>query len=210
MNYVINDKIFTDGGEYTVIAIIRFEGSCDNSINLYVGRHADGHCDLIATDNASNWIVGDEDDAQHNYDHFDLLGDRVDIDAIRAVDAALADWIAERQEAAEKTILVARTEDDCYQNWWYVVAAVDPCRDMRDVIEDIWEDIPVDGYIRRGIGDDAEIWHFFAATDDLPGRAEWDGEGYPDYCAAPWDAEEKDDADCGNWGYYTDDGKRII
>lgn len=103
MNYEVNDEIITDGGEYTVIAVIHYEGACDDSINLYVGRHADGHCALIATDNASSWVVGDEYDAQRNYILFDLLGDRIDIDAIRAVDTGLADWVKERQEAAEKT-----------------------------------------------------------------------------------------------------------
>lgn len=98
MNYEINDKIITDGGDYTIIAVVHYEGGCDTSKNLYVGRQVDGLTNLIATDNASNWIVGDENDALNNYNHFDLLGDRVDIDAIRAVDAGLAAWIEDRRD----------------------------------------------------------------------------------------------------------------
>lgn len=100
MKYEINEEIITDAGHYTVAAEIYDDGGRDDSVSLYVGRHADGHCDLIAVDNASNWVVGSEDDLELNAAQMEQLGDRVDIDAIRAVDADLADWIADRMAAA--------------------------------------------------------------------------------------------------------------
>ncbi len=97
------NTILTDGGEYTVVKELeRF--TTDKSIGLCIGRDADGHYDLIATDNASNWIVGDPDDAERNHNQFDVIEDAgaaIDIDAIRAINAELADFVAERQQAAE-------------------------------------------------------------------------------------------------------------
>lgn len=100
MKYEINEEIITDAGHYTVVAEIYDDGGRDDSVSLYVGRYADGHCDLIAVDNAANWVVGDEYDSERNAAQFEELGDRVDIEAIRAVDADLADWIADRMAAA--------------------------------------------------------------------------------------------------------------
>ncbi len=97
------ERILTDGGEYTVVKELK-RFTTDMSIGLCIGRAADGHHDLIATDNSSNWLVGDPDDAERNYNQFSVIEDAgavIDIDAIRAVDAALADYIADRQQAAE-------------------------------------------------------------------------------------------------------------
>lgn len=94
----------TDCGEYTILAQIATGGSADKVIDLYVGRAADGHHDLIATDNATNWLVGDADDAERNRAHWELIAERIgdiDFDAIRAIDADLAEWLEERKAEAE-------------------------------------------------------------------------------------------------------------
>ena len=94
---------YTDAGEYLLLAEVNSEGCCDESINLYVGRHVKlGHCDLIASDNASCWVVGDADDAARNYEHWQTIKDHgLDMDAVRAIDADLADWLIARQSEAE-------------------------------------------------------------------------------------------------------------
>ncbi len=96
--------VVTDGGEYELIAEVNDEGQCDDNINLYVGRAtSDGHCDLIASDNASMWIVGDADDAERNREHWDTIeAHDLDMDAVRAVDADLADWLEARRDEAEE------------------------------------------------------------------------------------------------------------
>ncbi len=95
---------YTDCGEYTILAHIADGGEADERIDIYVGRAADGHCDLIATDNATNWLVGDADNAENNRAHWELIAERIgdiDFDAIRAIDADLAEWLEERKAEAE-------------------------------------------------------------------------------------------------------------
>lgn len=103
-NEMVGETRYTDCGEYEIVAHIYDNGCCDTSINLYVGRAADGHHDLIASDNASMWVVGDENDAERNRAHWDLISERIgeiDFDAIRAIDADLADWLEARKDEAE-------------------------------------------------------------------------------------------------------------
>jgi hypothetical protein len=107
MNYneMIGETVFTDGGEYEIVAHIHDDGCRDYSINLYIGKAADGHHALIASDNAGMWLVGSEDDANLNRSHWELIAERVgeiDFDAIRAVDADLADWLEARKDEWEK------------------------------------------------------------------------------------------------------------
>ena len=108
--------LVTDCGEYTILAQIATGGSADKVIDLYVGRAADGHHDLIATDNSTNWIVGNADDAESNRAHWDLIAERIgdiDFDAIRAIDADLAEWLEERKAEAETALLIVdRTSYD--------------------------------------------------------------------------------------------------
>lgn len=104
--YEIEEPVFsTDGGDYTLVAFIAAGGTGDAKIELYVGRAADGHHDLIVSDNASMWVVGDEDDAERNRAHWELINERVgeiDFDAIRAIDADLADWLEDRKAEADE------------------------------------------------------------------------------------------------------------
>ena len=98
-------RVATCGGDYTLVAQILDDGSCDTSLNLYVGRAPDGHLDLIASDNASMWVVGDADDAGNNHAHWSAIADHCDVDRIviagvREIDADLADWLAARYHDA--------------------------------------------------------------------------------------------------------------
>ena len=105
-NELIGETCSTDAGEYTIVAHVHDDGCCDESINLYVGRAADGHHDMIASDNASMWVVGNEDDAELNRDQWDAIAARCDvapvINEVRKLDAELADWLAARYEESKR------------------------------------------------------------------------------------------------------------
>lgn len=96
----------TDAGEYTIVADVGGGGYGDENITLYVGKAvaADGNHDLIASDNASMWVVGNEDDHELNRDQWDAIAARCDVapvlDEVRKIDAELADWLAARYEEA--------------------------------------------------------------------------------------------------------------
>lgn len=96
----------TDAGAYEIVEIVHYDGNCDDSISLYIGKAADGHHDLIASDNASLWVVGDEDDHERNRDQLDAIAARCDIAPIlakvREIDAELADWLAARYAEARR------------------------------------------------------------------------------------------------------------
>ena len=109
-NETIGEKTYTDAGEYTIVAHVHDDACTDESINLYVGKAADGHHDLIASDNASKWVVGSEDDAERNRDQWDLIAERCDIapvlDEVRKIDADLADWLNDRYNEARQEEVV--------------------------------------------------------------------------------------------------------
>ena len=102
---MIGETRYTDAGEYTIVAHVHDDGCSDQSINLYVGRAADGHHDLIASDNSSMWVVGNEDDHELNRGQWDAIAARCDVapvlDEVRRVDADLADWLAARYADAK-------------------------------------------------------------------------------------------------------------
>ena len=111
-NEMIGETCRTDAGEYTIEALVHDDGCTDQSINLYVGRAADGHHDLIASDNASMWVVGNEDDAALNHDHWAAIAKRCDVASVlaevRNVDADLADWLRERYHEAWEMVAPLR------------------------------------------------------------------------------------------------------
>lgn len=117
-----NDNIHTNAGDYTIVALIGEQTHTDDAHCLAVGRAADGHHDVLVSDNASVWVLGDADDADCNAGMFAALGGsrdtdmdgpdirneiadgvrilRDNLDDIRAIDADLADWIADRADEA--------------------------------------------------------------------------------------------------------------
>lgn len=105
-NEIIGETRYTDAGEYTIVALVHDDGCGDQSISLYVGRAADGHHDMIASDNASMWVVGDESDAERNRAQWEAISGRCDvapvIDEVRKIDAELADWLTGRYEEARQ------------------------------------------------------------------------------------------------------------
>lgn len=110
-NEMIGETRYTDAGEYTIVAHIHDDGCADESINLYVGKAADGHHDMIASDNASMWVVGNEDDAKLNRNHWDAIAERCDValvlDEVRKIDADLADWLGARYNEARHALVEA-------------------------------------------------------------------------------------------------------
>lgn len=102
--YAIKEPVVaTDCGDHTLVAFIAEGGDADAKIELYVGRDDDGYYNLIASDNASMWIVGNEDDAELNRKHWDLIAERIgeiDFDEIRAINSDLADWLEDRKDEA--------------------------------------------------------------------------------------------------------------
>lgn len=108
-------------GEYTVVALLGEQRETDDRRNLAVARRVDGPHEVLVEDNAGCWPLGDEDDADDNRETFAAVGggkEGQDEEAlaaaakagafrvldhlpdIRAIDAELADWIAERAHEA--------------------------------------------------------------------------------------------------------------
>lgn len=141
-NEMIGETIGTDCGDYEIVAHIYDDGCRDTSINLYVGKAADGHHDLIASGNASMWVVGDEDDADRNRGHWDLIAERVgeiDFDAIRAIDADLAEWLEDRKAEAvvEVGYEVWRVPNGRFNDWSRGITS--GCFHIGDLIADLEE-----------------------------------------------------------------------
>lgn len=70
----------------------------DSDINVYEVEHTDGHHDVMASDNGSVWLVGDENDANTNKSQFCAIieanGESVEWDEIE--DCDLREWITDR------------------------------------------------------------------------------------------------------------------
>lgn len=147
---MIGEIVVTDCGEYEIVAHIHDDGSSDTSLNLYVGKYADGHHDLIASDSASMWVVGDEDDAERNHSHWELIANRVgeiDFDAIRIVDADLADWLEDRHGES--------WESESYEIWLV------PNGRMSDFMR---------GMTGSGYPDACKYWGTFDSIDEVKAR----------------------------------------
>lgn len=214
----LGEQVVTDGGDYQIIADIDAGGSGDERISVYVGRHLKlGHCDLIAKDNASYWVVGDEDNHGRNRDQWATIEDccgRIDLEAVRRVDEDLADWLADRRKEAEGAIAVYPNEDayrNCNQSCDdYEYIAADADTNIKDVVREHWDEMPCGAIIERGIGDDKVLWHLGSISDVS------NGEGMPkigvEYYLAPWDEECgdcdacRDAADADEWHYLSADG----
>lgn len=212
-NELIGETRYTDAGEYTMVAHVHDDGCTDASIDLYVGRAADGHHDLIASDNASMWVVGDENDAERNRDQWIAIADRCDvapvIDEVRKIDADLADWLAARYNEAQTALVIIDRAD--YDNGNTGDGAVVNCHiaDIYDAIAERWSDIGADDIIVRGIGriDDLEALHL-ADVDSDTRTIDGLRDLVADYYVAPYSREEGD-GDCGDWEYYALGGRRL-
>ena len=83
----------------------------DSDINVYEVRHADGQHDVMASDNGSVWLVGDEDDADVNKSQFLAIaaanGESVEWDEIK--DCDLREWVADRRNESDSF----RRADEC-------------------------------------------------------------------------------------------------
>ena len=200
----------TDCGEYTILAQIATGGSADKVIDLYVGRAADGHHDLIATDNSTNWIVGDADNAENNRAHWELIAERIgeiDFDAIRAIDADLAEWLADRKAEAETALVIV--DRMSYDNGDMSDCQVVNCEieDDYDAILEWWDSIGVDDIIIRGLGERERVMHLAEVTWEtrtIEGMADVKA----DYYVASYSVED-DDSDVDQWEFFAADGRRL-
>jgi hypothetical protein len=149
-NEMVGETVVTDCGEYEIVAHIYDDGASDNSLNLFVGKAADGHHDLIASDNASMWIVGDEDDVERNQEHWKLIYERgveVDFYEIGEIDEELADWLRARHDES--------WDGESYEIWLV------PNGRMGDFRR---------GMTGRGYPDACQYWGTFDSVDEVKSR----------------------------------------
>lgn len=217
-NEMIGGICHADAGDYTIVAHVHDDGCIDQSINLYVGRAADGHHDMIASDNASMWVVGDEDNHGQNRDQWDIIEERCDVAPVlaevRKVDAALADWLTARYDEARRTVIIYKGDhlrEDCY-NDGVVVAPIGNL--AAETIKAIWADIPRECILEQGLGSGKAYAHLAPVDGNGDPRKDIRSiEGYEDckaaYYVAPWDAEDRDGA-CDMWDLYNADGTPYI
>ena len=211
-NEMIGETCYTDAGEYTIVAHVHDDGCCDQSINLYVGRAADGHHDMIASDSASLWVVGNEDDAELNRDHWDAIAGRCDVapvlDEVRKIDSGLADWLGDRyQEATTALVIVKRADYDAYDTSDCTVVNCGE-EDDYDAISEAWDNIGVDDVIIRGLGDREVVMHLASVTHETRTIDGLEDLKAPFY-VAPYDREDGD-GDCSDWEFYAGDGRRLL
>jgi len=215
MNYneMIGEEVYTDAGKYTIVAHVHDDLCTDESVNLYVGKAADGHYDMIASDNASMWAVGNEDDAGINRAQWCTIAARCDIEPVlaevRKIDGDLADWLSDRYHDAQTAMVIVAKSD--YDNGDISNATVVNCTaaDDYDAISERWNDIGVDDIIVRGVGEieDISAMHL-AAVDGDTRTIDGLGDLKADYYASPYCTDEGD-GDCGEWEYYSADGRHL-
>lgn len=209
-NEMIGETVGTDCGEYEIVAHIHDDGCSDTSINLYVGRAADGHHDLIASDNASMWVVGNEDNAESSRAHWELIAERIgdiDFDVIRAIDADLAEWLEERKAEAETALLIV--DRTSYDNGDMSDCQVVNCKteDDYDAISDGWDIIGVGDIIIRGLGERERVMHLAEVTWEtrtIEGMADVKA----DYYVASYSVGGGD-GEVDQWEFYAADGRRL-
>ena len=212
-NELIGETRYTDAGEYTIVAHVYDDNCTDESVNLYVGKAVDGHYDLIASDSASMWVVGDENDAGRNRDQWDTIAARCDVapvlDEVRKIDADLADWLTARYHDAQTALVIMARSDYDDGNTCNATGVNSSASDLYDAISECWDDIGCDDIIVRGLGDvaDLDAVHLAAVDDDtrtIDGLDSLEA----DYYVAPYSSGEGD-GDCGDWEYYAIGGRRL-
>ena len=126
-NYKIGDKVVTDVGEVEIYDVLTVGGEADGKIEIYEVVHADGHHEVAVSDNASVWVLGDEDDRRHNHEQWTVVDDVCGVDWIDdVVDAELREWINDRADDYAKADDEMAGSDDGYG---YGVQMADDCTD---------------------------------------------------------------------------------
>ena len=209
-NEMIGETRYTDAGEYTIVVDLGGGGYGDNNIALYLGRAADGHHDMIASDNASMWVVGDDNDAVRNYEQWRTIAACCDvapvIDEVRKIDGDLADWLDQRHDEACCVLRVGvRSNYDA--DGEDALDVYYPCMsgNVYDAIAEQWDNIYDDCVVSYGLGN--EVIHLAQVDGDV---RTIDGlqDLTADYYAAIYD-RECGDGDCGDWEYYSADGRHL-
>lgn len=92
--------VMTDAGLFVALRRLNDALNRDEDVRVYEAMSlADGHREVLASDNASCWIVGDENNAEVNRSHFALLA-KHDVRWCEIIDGELADWIEDRRAEA--------------------------------------------------------------------------------------------------------------
>jgi hypothetical protein len=98
-NYKISDKVVTDAGKVEIYDVLAVGGDGERKIEIYEVVADDGHHAVAVSDNASVWILGDEDDSKHNGEQWLVVDDACGVDWIAdIVDADLREWINDRAD----------------------------------------------------------------------------------------------------------------
>ena len=210
-NEMIGESVGTDCGQYEIVAHVHDDGCGDTSVNLYVGMTEDGRHDLIASDNAGMWVVGDEDDAERNRYQWDVIASDCDVatvlDELRKIDADLADWLGYRYHEAETALVIVKREDYDANDISDCLVVNCKVKDDYDAITDAWDRIGVDDVIIRGLGDREVVMHLASVTNDtrtIDGLEDL----YAPFYVSAYD-REGGDGDCSDWEYYAEDGRRL-
>ena len=100
--------VITTCGRYVVIRDCGDYGTGNNKYSVWIGsRCCDGQCDILVSDNASVWVLGDADDADVNRDQWHAATAGVDADVLiaygREADPGLGDWLEDRWSEATET-----------------------------------------------------------------------------------------------------------
>lgn len=162
MRYKIGDIVLTDGGEYTVKALVARGGDVDDGlsyeydeeyeydehIEVYVGKHdANGRHDLLVRDRAGTRVVGNKAKAKQNWkawSEIETKCGKLNWSAIAAVDALLSVRLKDSREAARLAIRITPMRH--HQGWddaddhTKIVYSDD--EDIGDAIAKAWDKIP--------------------------------------------------------------------
>lgn len=99
-DWCYGEPVPTDCGDYVFLRKLNDDVAADASIRVYEAMSLkDGHRDVIACDNATNWAVGSDDDAELNKTHFETLASH-GVRWSEIEDTDLYDWIEARREEA--------------------------------------------------------------------------------------------------------------
>ena len=84
-------------GRYEVIRDCGDYGTGSGRYSVWIGRRSDGQYDMLISDNASVWVLGDTIDADGNRKEWQVATAEVDADVLiaygREADADLGNWL---------------------------------------------------------------------------------------------------------------------
>lgn len=99
-DHLYGEVVITEGGDY--IAVRRLDGGIGSACTAVYEAISvtDGHHDVLVSDNATVWVLGDEDDPKRNAEMFATIKD-IHVYWTDIEDCDLSDWIEARRAEAE-------------------------------------------------------------------------------------------------------------